>query len=202
MSALPKIQPGGRINLERISVLLADGNPQALDILSQVVVGFGVRTPTKCGTGVEAQDVLKRTTFDLVICDAHLPKLNGYELIRWLRREGPEANRCAPVIIVAGHTRRSDVLMARDCGANFTIVKPLTPKTILERILWVAREDRLFIESDSYAGPDRRFKRLGPPAGMEGRREDDLSAKVGLAQTPNLSQDEINSMMKPTRVTL
>lgn len=60
----------------------------------------------------------------------------------------------------------------------------------------------MFIESDSYAGPDRRFRREGPPPGMAGRRSGDLSAAVGHAETPNLSQDEIDSLMKPTKVSL
>jgi hypothetical protein len=60
----------------------------------------------------------------------------------------------------------------------------------------------MFIEAQNYVGPDRRFKRLGPPAGMDGRRSDDLAVEVGEAQTPNLSQEEINLMMKPTKVSL
>jgi hypothetical protein len=37
---------------------------------------------------------------------------------------------------------------------------------------------------------------------MDGRRSDDLAVEVGEAQTPNLSQEEINLMMKPTKVSL
>ena len=85
-------------------------------------------------------------------------------------------------------------------SANFTVAKPITPKVLLERIFWVAREERAFIECDSYVGPDRRFKYEGPPIGMEGRRRDDLPAEVGNAQEANMSQDEINSLMKVAKV--
>jgi hypothetical protein len=64
-------------------------------------------------------------------------------------------------------------VQGRDAGANFTIAKPITPKIVLERILWAAKEDRQFIECETYLGPDRRFKNDGPPSGAKGRRRED-----------------------------
>ena len=58
-----------------------------------------------------------------------------------------------------------------------------------------------FVETPAYAGPDRRFKSLGPPGGI-GRRSTDLSAEIGDASEPNLSQVEIDSFMKPVRMSL
>ena len=80
------------------------------------------------------------------------------------------------------------------------VAKPITPKVLLERIFWVAREDRAFIECDTYVGPDRRFKHEGPPPGTDGRRKDDLPPEVGEAQTPNMSDDEIANLMRPAKV--
>jgi hypothetical protein len=37
---------------------------------------------------------------------------------------------------------------------------------------------------------------------MPGRRKDDLTGAIGAATEPNLSQDEINSFMKPAKVVL
>ena len=54
----------------------------------------------------------------------------------------------------------------------------------------------------AYIGPDRRFKREGPPAGMEGRRADDVAGDLGDAAAPNMSQEEIDAMMKPSKVIL
>lgn len=202
MSGPAPVAAGTPLNLEKLSALLVDDNAQALDILAQVVTGFGVRNITRCDSGDAAQGELRRATFDLIVADVHMPGLDGYELVEWLRREGPQPNRFAPVLLVTGHTRQSEVLRARDCGANFIVAKPLTPKVVLERIVWVAREDRMFIEAEGYVGPDRRFKRLGPPAGMDGRRADDLPAEVGDAQEQNLSEDEIAAMLKPMKVAI
>ena len=193
---------GDRINLERISFLLVDDNQTSLDITGGVVSGFGVRSITKCLSVQEAKDVIRRGPIDFIIADAQLPIEDGYTFLEWVRREAEEPNRFAPAIILTGHTKIADVMRARDCGAHFIVTKPLTPKVLLDRIFWVARDERLFIDCENFVGPDRRFKRLGPPVGTRGRRADDLSGKVGTAKEPNLSQDEINNLMKPSKVAL
>ncbi len=191
-----------RINLDKVSFLLVDDNMTSLDITGGVVAGFGVRSITKALTIREAKDVINRAAVDFIICDANLPVENGYTFLEWVRREADEPNRFAPAIILTGHTKIADVMRARDCGAHFIVTKPLTPKVLLDRIFWVARDERLFIDCENFVGPDRRFKRLGPPVGTRGRRADDLSGKVGTAKEPNLSQDEINNLMKPSKVAL
>ena len=49
------LDPNIRINLDRSVVLLVDDNPQALEALSAMVRGFGVRKQFKCGSGAEAR---------------------------------------------------------------------------------------------------------------------------------------------------
>jgi DNA-binding response OmpR family regulator len=122
--------------------------------------------------------------------------------VRWLRRSNLPQNRFTPVLIVTGHTLESKVTEARDCGANFTVVKPVTPQVLLERIMWAARDKRQFVDVPSYAGPDRRFKFTGPPPGIQGRRADDLNTKVGAPVEPNMSQAQIDTIMQPQKISL
>jgi DNA-binding response OmpR family regulator len=202
MSGDRTVLPTDRINLERICVLIVDKNLQSLDIIGSALTGFGVRSPIKCQSVKDAKDAIRKSSLDLVITDAVMPEETGYDLIRWLRSDAGELNKYVPAMICAGHTQLSRVLMARDCGAHFIVAKPITPNILLQRIFWLAREERSFVECDSYVGPDRRFKRLGPPAGTEGRRSDDLRGKLRDAGEPNLSQEEIDSFMKPARVAI
>jgi CheY-like chemotaxis protein len=202
MSERRRIVPGDKLNLERLNFLVVDDNIQSLDIIGQALIGYGVRNIFKCATAKDARDVIERTTVDCMIVDAQMPDEDGYSLVRWVRKEVGEPNRFMPIIICTGHTRLSQIMYARDCGAHFMVAKPITPKVLLERIFWVAKDDRAFVECDTYAGPDRRFKRLGPPYGVDGRRADDPKGALGAAKEPNLSQDEIDSFMKPAKVTL
>ena len=183
-----------KINLEKIDFLLIDPNSFFLDILAQVVGGFGVRSITRCSTAAEARTILAERVIDFILTDANMPDESGYDFIEWVRRHAIEANRFVPAIIVTGHTRISQVARARDCGAHFIITKPITPKVILERIFWVGRENRMFIESDTYCGLDRRFKTEGPPAGMPGRRAEDLD---GAAQDDDDDDDLVSPIVAP-----
>jgi CheY-like chemotaxis protein len=193
------ILPSDKINFANLSVVLVDDNSQALDILASVVSGFGARGIVRCDSAEAAREHLARNTVDIIITDAQMPGSDGYELVHWIRRSAAEANRFIPVVIVTAHTRKVEVLRARDCGANFIVAKPITPKVLLERIVWIAKEDRMAVETSDYVGPDRRFQNLGPPPDKAGRRSGDLSAEVGIASEPNMSQEEIDALMNPKK---
>ena len=168
-----------RINLAKASVMLADASPGGLGVLLNILAGFGVRNFHKCSTSVEAQAALHNNVMDLIITDATLADTTGYDFVRWLRQSRIEPNCYSPVILLTGHTRVSNITKGRDCGANFVVAKPLTAAVMLERILWVARENRPIIDAGDYVGPERRFKSLGPPPGIMGRRKEDQTAQSG-----------------------
>ena len=194
------MQPSQHINLDKARALIVDDNPQSMDLLVGVLTSFGLRSIVRKANGVEAREELKYHPVDLILANAQLPELDGYDLVRWVRREGEDAIRQTPAIIVTAHTRRAHVEKARDCGANFIITKPISPAVVLERILWVARSDRLFIECEAYAGPDRRWRNAGPPVEFpDGRRRDDRSVDLGDSHGQNMSQDELDNLIKPLR---
>lgn len=190
-----------RLDLRSARVLCVDETVQGLDILAQILMGFGVQNVVRAQFSDDARDLLTSQIFDLVLVDAGKAG-DGYELIYWLRRTNLQPNRYAPVLVLSGYTPKSQVEFARDAGSSFVVTKPISARTLLDRIFFVARANRPFIESSSYVGPDRRFKNDGVPAGGPGRRANDLSTEVGDAREPNMSQDEIDNLMKPQRVAL
>lgn len=196
------MSPADKVNLEKLAVLIVDNNAQSLEIMGQVMSGFGIRNITKCQTVKEAKGVVSRGPLDFVLCEAQLPDEDGYAFLRWIRREAPDPNKYVAAVVVTGHTRISQVMKARECGAHFIVAKPITPAVLLQRIVWVSKDDRLFIDCESYVGPDRRFRRLSPPPGIKGRRSDDLSEEVGEATEPNMDQAIIDNLVKPSKVAL
>ena len=180
-----------RLNLDQARVLLIEDPQPGADILSQVFFGYGVRQPVRCISPEEAMMRLEEEPFELIVCDGDMPGGKAYDFVARLRRSPLEPNRYCPVILLTGHTPHAYVEKARDCGANFVVAKPIRPMVLLERIVWVCGDNRIFVELDSYVGPDRRFQSLGPPPGVEGRRKGDRDA-VGEARSGNLTQDEID----------
>jgi len=151
------------INLTGAVTMVVDDSPFALELTSQALLGFGIRTKYSCTSAAQAMEILADSPIDLLVVDCEMPEMDGYELVRWLRRSGLDPNAFAPVIMTAAHIRRSRVAEARDCGASFVITKPFSARTLLERIVWVARDSRPFLEVGEYFGPDRRFREAKPP---------------------------------------
>src|SRR5690349_1942458 len=165
--------------------------------MSEMFAGFGVHTPRRCLNGVEARTSIQERILNLVVVDSALQDESGYDFIHWLRRSDIAPNCYAPVILITGHTKPSQIFKGRDAGASFVVRKPVAPLVMMQRIIWLLNDQRKFVTSPGYCGPDRRVKALGPPVGTKGRRHDDLSADVGAASTPNLGQDEIDALFKP-----
>lgn len=187
----------GRIYFGGLQVVLVEANDLEAEIVSQVLNGFKVRGINRFSGASAAENHLKRDSADLLMVGAARGTdgdVDEFDLIRRIRAK-TGSTRMAPIILLAGHTSQVNVLRARDCGASFVVAKPITPQVLYQRIMWLAKDLRPFITGATYSGPDRRFQKLGPPAGSEGRRKDDLSLKVGEAKKPNLSQSEIDAML-------
>ena len=155
-------------NLGGAVTMVVDDSPFSLTLTSSALSGFGVRPTFAIGSGAEARRILQEKTVDLLIADTDMPDVDGFELVSWLRRSHPSSNAFTPIIMTASHIRRGLVAKARDCGANFVVTKPFSAAMLLERILWVARDTRPFLEVGDYLGPDRRF-RNEPWEGVERR---------------------------------
>ena len=167
-----------RFNLEQVSILLLEETPLGMSVLVQIMNGFGGRKLHRCDSVAKAERVVRETELDLLVVDA-MASGGGYDFVNWLRSSGIRPNCYAPVLLTAAHTPAAAVVKARDCGAHIVMAKPLTPKAMLDRIIWVARTGRRFVECDTYVGPDRRFKEAGVPekVGAGRRREDAAQAK-------------------------
>ncbi|MES1158377.1 MAG: response regulator [Terricaulis silvestris] len=166
-----------RINLEASTIMFVDDNPMALEILNSVFYGFGAKDRIKCSSLEEAKYMLTTRRVDLVFLDTGFPNDGWYTFMQWLRREAPDPTCFAPVIIVTGHSTRAMVRKARDAGAHFTIAKPITTGVLLNRLAWIAHEQRPFVRNAIYSGPDRRWKNNGAPPGEGGRRSGDAAAE-------------------------
>jgi DNA-binding response OmpR family regulator len=165
-----------RFNLERAAVLLLEETQLGMSILVQIVTGLGAKQLYRCYSLEQAKEAASQHEIDLCIVDAMAPEGKGYDFVEWLRREAQDPNCYAPVLITTAHTPASDIVRARDCGGHFIIKKPIAPLVMLERIIWVAKAGRPFLFTDTYVGPDRRFRDDGPPDGAGRRREDAAKA--------------------------
>ena len=159
-------------NLTGAVVMVVDDSPFSMEVTLQALQGFGIRVKYALKSASEARDILSVHPVDLLVVDCEMAGTNGHELVHWLRRSGLEPNAYVPILMTASHVRRSRVAEARDCGANFLVTKPFSAAAVLERVLWVARDNRPFLEAGEYSGPDRRLVASKPL--KENERRDDM----------------------------
>ena len=161
-----------RLNLSKISVLLADRNAYNRALISQSLRGFGIKHILACDSGAAAQEILAQSAVDLCLIEAELPDMSGPDLIRAIRRLPKEPLRFVPIIVLSGYTQFRTLSISRDAGANLVVKKPVSPQALFDRIGWLGRTKRAYIEADNYIGPDRRFHDIDPPEGGYKRATD------------------------------
>jgi CheY-like chemotaxis protein len=161
-----------RLNLKGVTSLLLDSHHFSRGLITSLLRGFGMDAPVTCENGAEAMAYLKSNYVDLCIVESLLPDMTGAELINWIRRPEMDQTRFVPIIVLTSYTQVRQVAAARDAGANLILRKPVSPQSLFDRITWVARVTRPFIDAGTYAGPDRRFRSIDPPDGAYKRAND------------------------------
>jgi CheY-like chemotaxis protein len=184
--------PGTR-NLRGVSFLIADSNAYFSSMLFSMLKGYGADKILQARDATSANDALNSSKVDVMLVDFLLAPDGGLTYVRNLRMDVNAPHRKIPVLFMTSDTRISTIKAARDAGANMIITKPLSPKGLYDRLVWVAYDNRDYVETPNYFGPDRRFKIEGFPDG-KGKRKGDAPIVVDEAAGPGLSQNEIDSL--------
>jgi DNA-binding response OmpR family regulator len=80
---------------------------------------------------------------DLVVLDLRLPGLDGFDVLRELRRIGE-----TPVIVLSARTEETDKLIGLELGADDYLTKPFSPRELVARVRAVLRRTRGDADAD------------------------------------------------------
>ena len=186
------------INLRDTVILIADSSSYLSMIVHGILRGFGATKILEVRDSLNVLQALSNQKFDVLLCDARLPPHGGLKLTHAIRRKTDNENRMMPILVMSSDTREAAIRRARDVGANMVIAKPMSPKSLYDRLAWIAFTPRQFIATATYFGPDRRFKIEGYPNGV-GRRKSDKAVEVAAEAGPALGQDDIDSLFGAAR---
>ncbi len=104
-------------NIAPARILLVDDNPHGLSARKSVLVELGATIAT-ASTASEALECLAEQTFDLVVTDYKMPRMNGVELIARVRKQSP----AIPIVLISGFVD-SLGLSEDNTGADVVIQK-------------------------------------------------------------------------------
>jgi DNA-binding response OmpR family regulator len=116
-----------------LSVLLIDDDVELCELMREFFAPRGVRIEAVHEGWRGLSDALERL-FDLVLLDVMLPGLDGFELLRQVRRRSE-----VPIIMLTARTTRDDRIAGLEAGADDYLPKPFDPEELNARIRAVLR---------------------------------------------------------------
>jgi len=113
----------------RLRVLLAEDNKvnQMLAVALLRKRGYDV---TVADNGREAVDLVRRSTFDVVLMDVQMPEVDGFEATAAIRAMESATSRRLPVIAVTAHAMDGDRQRCLDAGMDDYVSKPMDPEKL------------------------------------------------------------------------
>ena len=120
------------------TVLICDDQPDIVNALKIYLTPEGYRLLTAY-TGLEAVELARRESLDLIILDLMLPEVDGFEICREVREK-----KDIPIIMVSAKKDDIDKIRGLGLGADDYMTKPFSPSELVARVkAHLARYDRL-----------------------------------------------------------
>lgn len=139
--------------MEGLVVLIADSNAYTRRLTRSMLMNLGVKSIYESADGIAAIDAIRNVSPDIMIMDWDMPVLDGREVMRIVRSPGvfPKAN--LPIIMLSDRGLRSRVTAAIRLGVHEFLVKPISPKTLQQRLLGIMLNPRPMVRAGKYYIP-------------------------------------------------
>lgn len=115
-----------------LPILIVDDEPAIAALISRVLTAAGY-TCQAVTSSEKAADLIEQNRYDLVLLDVMMPKIDGYDLLEYIRPTG------TPSIFVTAKDTVSERVRGLHSGADDYIVKPFAPAELTARVEAVLR---------------------------------------------------------------
>lgn len=112
-------------------ILIIEDNPTNMELMEYLLQAFG-HTPLYANDGLEGVEAALKLMPDLIICDVHIPKLDGYGVVRQIKAKKPLS--MIPVIAVTAMAMVGDREKLITAGFDSYIAKPIDPENFMDQI--------------------------------------------------------------------
>ena len=120
----------GLLSLNGLRVLAVDDNADNLDLLAFILEEYGGKVIKAFGA-VEALEIIQHVNVHLLISDLVMPQVDGYELIRHIRRLSPQQGGLIPAIALTAQVTEEARTLALSSGFQSYLTKPFEPKLLI-----------------------------------------------------------------------
>lgn len=115
-----------------IQILVVDDQQSMRELTRHCLKQMGISKVAVAKSGEDALGALDKTKFDLIISDWNMDGISGLELLNKIRNN-PIIKKL-PFIMATGQKEKSQIIAAKDAGANNYIVKPFSTADLKKRV--------------------------------------------------------------------
>ncbi len=119
-----------------MNILLAEDDHNIAMIAIMALETFGKHSVTHAGDGEKAYNLVKENTYDVILLDEMMPKINGLKVCKILLSQGFKT----PIIFLSAKSQSTDINLFKSLGSGF-IPKPFNPSTLCIEIETILSEN-------------------------------------------------------------
>lgn len=123
-----------------MKILVCDDEALIRDVIKEYLLMENYEV-FEAGDGLEAINVIKEQNIDLVIMDIMMPKMDGYQAVREIKKI-----KDIPFIMLSARSEEFDKLIGFDIGADDYVTKPFSPKELVARVKAVTKRNQQVLQ--------------------------------------------------------
>ena len=112
-------------------ILVIEDSPENLELMCYLLEAFG-HTALRAADGEQGLEIARLDAPELIVCDIHLPRMDGYEVAR--RMKGNPLLASLPLVAVTALAMVGDRDKVLAAGFDGYLAKPIVPKRFVEQI--------------------------------------------------------------------
>jgi two-component system chemotaxis response regulator CheY len=143
-------------HLQELNILIADSNQYMRRITRTMLMNLGAKSVIESTDGLATLEMIRTSDPDVLLLDWDLPVLDGMEVMRIVRSPGVFPRPNLPIIMLTTRGERSLVVAALRGGAHEFLLKPTSPKALLDRLTSIVLNPRPMVKIGDYYVPEPR----------------------------------------------
>ena len=120
--------------VKKLKILIVDDMQVNQFLAETILQDLGFESDT-ADNGKIALELLEKNNYDVILMDLQMPKMNGWEVTKYIRNKMPPHKATIPIIALTADITKRDVDMCKEVGMNAYVSKPINETDLHDKIL-------------------------------------------------------------------
>ncbi len=119
-------------------MLVIDDDRDAREIATAALGAAGAEIVAVASPEEALEQTSNGSVFSVLVCDIGMRGMDGYEVLRRIRKQEAAVGRRTPAIAVTAHASAEDIARAKTAGFGWHVAKPVVVPTLLQTVIAAA----------------------------------------------------------------